>query len=532
MPDAAPAPLSPSSSPATRSGARLVVPVGAAVLALCWLLPVTVSWRTAPDLGHAWAVPLLMAYLWWERWGERPPLAVRNRLPLACWLLMLGLAIIDLPLRLLLTPYPLWPMLLLGHALVFAGIALLAAWLLAGRPGVGWIGGPLILLVSTLPVPSYLENAVIVPLREIFARLAAEISNLLGQPALAFGTSVHLGNGWVGIDEACGGIRSLQACVMIGLFFGEWYRFRFTRRVALLFAAVAAALLGNFARVLFLSLRASAGARAVESAHDLAGWLAMGASLLLTGWLACRWAGYRFPEWGRGGRIATSGASRKFPAAALWLAGIAGCFALNDAGTRLWFAHGREIRHATIPQWTAALPEHHWSFQPSPLSQPAREMLRPDFFVAGSWRTDADTTVSAYYVQWTHGQVARSVPFLHNPTICLPYAGCELVSTLRPLEVSWAGGTLPFFAYKFRQMGREILVAFTIWDPARGRLLQKPSPFQSWTDWWNAQWTEVREARQNQPGQLLTVSLPWSEDSPHRAQLLLQKIIRPAPESL
>ena len=36
------------------------------------------------------------------------------------------------------------------------------------------------------------------------------------------GTSVRLGNGWVGVDDACGGIRSLQACVMIGLFFGEW----------------------------------------------------------------------------------------------------------------------------------------------------------------------------------------------------------------------------------------------------------------------------------------------------------------------
>ncbi|HVU22869.1 MAG TPA: exosortase/archaeosortase family protein [Opitutus sp.] len=516
---------------------QFLLAASGAVLAGCWLAPVTVGWRTAPDLGHAWAVPLLMAYLWWERWSERPPVIPNRRLNVAWWLLLAALAAVDLPLRLLLAPFPLWPMPLLCHTALFAGIAILGGWLFAGRPGVKWISGPLLLLISTLPMPSYLENTIIIPLRQIWASLSAEISNLVGLPALAYGTSVRLGNGWVGIDEACGGIRSLQACVMIALFFGEWYRFSLWRRLVLLVAAIAAALLGNFGRVLFLSLRANAGAHAVESAHDLAGWIAMGASLVLTGWLACRWAGYRWPEsWSRGVATAPqapappSGAGsplRRVGPAAIWLAALALILVGVEGATRAWFAHGRAVRRASVPQWTAALPVKHWSFRSGPLTEPARELLRPDTFLAGSWRTDSNLAVSGYYIEWKRGQVARSIPFLHNPTVCLPLAGCELESSLAPIDVSWSGGSIPFFAYKFHRMGEEILVAFTIWDPSRGRLLEKPDSYRSWAEWWSAQWAEVREARRDQPGQLLAVTLPWTENAPDMMRLVLMQLIEP-----
>ena len=496
----------------------------ALALAAAWVLPVRVAWQNSPDLGHAWAVPLLMAYLWWERWAERPALRAPVGWPAGAWWVLAGLLVaIEFPLRLFLTPFPLWPVVLALYTALFLAVALLGAWRLAGAAGVRWLAGPLILVLSVLPVPSLLENGLIVPLRTVWAALAAEISNLLGYPALAYGTSVRLGSGWVGIDDACGGIRSLQACVMIALFFGEWYRFRWTRRLALVGVGVGAALLGNFGRVLFLSLRALGGAGAVESAHDVAGWIAMAASLVLTGWLACWWGGYKFPAQVRAARPA--GAAARSPAA-LWLAALALAFAAGDLGTRLWFARGEHLRRASIPQWTAAFPTRHWSYRPGPpLNEAARDLLRPDYFVAATWRADAETAVSAYYVEWRRGQVARSVPFLHNPTVCLPIAGCELSATLAPIPVPWAHGTIPFHAYRFRRAGEEILVAFTIWDPARGRPLNQPGELTSWSEWYRMQWAEVREARQNQPAQMLTISIPWNERAPAALAAILQATI-------
>lgn len=515
---------------------RALLSGAVAILAAAWVLPVSGAWKYSPDLGHAWAVPLLMAYLWWERWAERPMLTAATggkRFGKGWWWLAGALVLAEVPLRLLLTPFPLWPMLLAGYTAIFAGIALLGAWGLAGCAGVRWVRGPLLLLVSVLPVPSMVENAVILPLRTVWASLAAEISNLCGLPALAYGTSVRLGSGWVGIDEACGGIRSLQACVMIALFFGEWYRFRWGRRLALIGVGVAAALLGNFGRVLYLSLRAGAGIRAVESAHDLAGWLAMAASLALTGWLACRWGGYKLPE-PRSPAAAAPAASAVpgMSPAIVWLTTLALLFLASDVGTRLWFAHGEEVRRTSITQWSAALPSHHWSFHPAPpLTEDAQAMLRPDIYVAGNWRSTGDLPVSAYYIEWRRGQVARSVPFLHNPTVCLPLAGCELVGALDPISVQWSGGTLPFHAYKFRRAGEEILVAFTIWDPSRGQPLRQPEALHSWRDWWDGQWREVREARQNQPAQLFTIAVPWSVHAAETARQLLEEMVIPAPKT-
>ena len=36
------------------------------------LVPLSAAWKLSPDAGHGWAVPMLMGYLYWERWSERP----------------------------------------------------------------------------------------------------------------------------------------------------------------------------------------------------------------------------------------------------------------------------------------------------------------------------------------------------------------------------------------------------------------------------------------------------------------------------
>ena len=354
------------------------------------------------------------------------------------------------------------------------------------------------------------------------AAFTAEISNLIGQPAVAVGTTIRLASGWLGIDEACGGIRSLQACFMIGLFFGEWYRFSLGRRVALIGVGVAAALLGSFSRVMFLGLRAGVGIRSMETVHDYAGWIAMVLSLALTSWLACKWAEFRWPEQ----RLVARSSVVLVPAWR-WIAVVVILLAGNEVLTRWWFAHGEKSR-ASIPQWTAKLPESHWSFHRDPLSETARDMLRPDYYFAGHWQAATDKPAAAYYVVWQSGQVARFIPFLHNPTVCLPLSGCELVEKLNPINIHWVGGEIPFFAYKFRRLGDEMIIAFTIWDPERGQMLNRTDTIVSQLQWWRRQWTDVKEARQNQPAQLLTVSLAWEQDARGAMQTLLEKIIVPA----
>jgi hypothetical protein len=100
------------------------------------------------------------------------------------------------------------------------------------------------------------------------------------------------------------------------------------------------------------------------------------------------------------------------------------------------------------------------------------------------------------------------------------------VETLSPIVVPWSGGDIPFRAYRFRRAGQDMLVAFVIWDPVRGKPLTTEQVARSRSEWWALQWREVREARQHQPAQLLAVNLPWVARSRELMESMLAGLLR------
>ncbi|HVW19653.1 MAG TPA: exosortase/archaeosortase family protein [Opitutaceae bacterium] len=493
--------------------------VGFVALGALLLVALANAWQIAPDLGHGWAAPLLIGYLYWERAASRPRFGEGSAVGPRGWIAAAAILACAPVLQLLLEPFPLWPLAVWLYAGLLAGAAVGAAALAAGRRGAVWVAAPLVLLPGALPWPSALNRWIILPLREAMAGLAAEISNLLGHPALAEGTSVRLSGAWVGVDEACGGIRSLQAVVMMALFLGEWLRFSWRRRLALIAAGVAAAVLGNFLRIVFLAERAALGPAAALAAHDAAGWLALAVTLGLTGLVAWRWARRRDPA---GAAPAPAGGARS--AAVLWLAVVAGGLWLEQGAVWWWYARGASAT-AQLPRWTARLPQDAWNFRPQPLAEEAKEMLRPDLYTAASWEGPQNRVYSAYYIEWHEGQVARFVPFLHNPAVCMPMAGCELERPLGDFDVSWAGGSIPFHAYLFRQAGQDLAVAFAVWDTSRNRPLATEGA--GWRSWFGARWTEVAEARRNQPAQMLALAISGAGGQSELAATLRSLIVQP-----
>lgn len=149
-------------SPASNSRAVSVEAAALGLLALLALVPLAEVWRRSPDLRHGWAAALLMAYIWWERGGERP----RTISPASdgsgrWWTAGLGAALVAVTLRFFLTPYPLWPAALWGYVGLLVGIAAAVEWRRAGRDGARWLLAPCILLVGALPWPAMFEQTVI-----------------------------------------------------------------------------------------------------------------------------------------------------------------------------------------------------------------------------------------------------------------------------------------------------------------------------------------------------------------------------------
>ena len=67
------------------------------------------------------------------------------------------------------------------------------------------------------------------------------------------GNTIEISAGVVGIDEACSGIRSFQATLMISLFLGELYRLSPLRRTILCLSGFAMSFLFNLGRTLLLT---------------------------------------------------------------------------------------------------------------------------------------------------------------------------------------------------------------------------------------------------------------------------------------
>ncbi|HEY5910301.1 MAG TPA: exosortase/archaeosortase family protein, partial [Verrucomicrobiae bacterium] len=199
------------------------------------------------------------------------------------------LAAAYLPTRLVEEANPEWRLVSWALALVVVGLT----WLLlartglsSGLPGPGFRAQhakarlqtlafslpPLAFFLVAVPLPTVIEAPLIRGLTAANTAVTVEVVNWLGVAAVQQGNTIQVVTGSVGIDEACSGIRSFQVALMLALFFGEVYRLKPGRRVALCVVGLALSFVFNVARTTLLTcVAASQGVGAVASWHDPAG---------------------------------------------------------------------------------------------------------------------------------------------------------------------------------------------------------------------------------------------------------------------
>ncbi len=145
----------------------------------------------------------------------------------------------------------------------------------------GWMGGPgvrkaltfpVMFFLSSMPWPYRWESQITISLMTVVSDLTAELLRAGGVAAVAQGTVISLQTGPVGVSEACSGVKSLQASLMIGLAVGELFLLPTIRRIGLVAAALALAMLTNLVRTLILCLTVdSLGVEGFHRYHDLVG---------------------------------------------------------------------------------------------------------------------------------------------------------------------------------------------------------------------------------------------------------------------
>jgi len=246
----------------------------AAAFGLLWLEIVgrlRFEWSVNPQYGYGWTVPFLAAYIFWRRWQSAPS-AARPGTTLLPALAIFAAAIFFIPVRLIQEANPDWRILSWSMALAALATSFSGVYLAGGLRWLRHFAFPLLFFLVAVPWPTQFEQAVIQGLMRAVALINVEVLNAIGISAVQMGNVIELKTGLVGIDDACTGVRSLQATFMVSLFLGEFYEFSTLRRVILVITGACLAFLCNLVRTfLLVYVGAERGLGAIKSWHDPAG---------------------------------------------------------------------------------------------------------------------------------------------------------------------------------------------------------------------------------------------------------------------
>jgi exosortase/archaeosortase family protein len=339
----------------------------------------------------------------------------------------------------------------------------------------------------------------------------------------------------VGIDDACSGIRSFQATLMISLFLGELYRLTVLRRTALCLAGFVLSFIFNVGRTGLLTwVAARDGVDAIARWHDPAG------IAILVGCFTGLWA---VGVWLKRGPAevgcATPCAPSVFPSpprpissfilppthrrtdapthrlTPLSLA-LGAWFLLVEGGTEAWFRSHETGQQQTI-QWSGRPPPANPTVRQLPVAEATRDALR--YTKGGKWAwSDADETLwQMIYLYWSPGSLWVKSVTSHSPHGCLSAVGWKLTADRGIREIETGQLKLGFRAYTFEANGDTVQVFFCLWED--GAKVQ-PMITRRLT-----QWDRLRsalEGRRN-PGMRMLEIAVWGAKDEREAEAMVQR---------
>jgi exosortase/archaeosortase family protein len=371
---------------------------------------------------------------------------------------------------------------------------------------------PICFILVAVPWPTVIEGPLIRALAGANASVTVETLGLFGVPALRHGNIIEVNTGPVGIDEACSGIRSFQAALMIALFLGQLFRLTLSRRVVCVLAGFALSFVFNVGRTVLLTYVASVkGIAAIRTWHDPAG-VAILVGCFLGLWGVAEWlrrgkglqketketketreavpnpqsfgpsslpsvktpvSGFRFPVSALRFQLFRGPSSRAFGLSLLlWVL----CAELAVEGWYRW----HEAKLPPPVTWSVSLPQSAPDFQNLPLADRTRQILRFDDAVNAAWTGAEGSRWQAIFLRWNPGRTAVHLARNHTPEVCLSSAGRKVMSQSEirwfdvPVDSRLESGTkqltnhpalkLPFRVYQVTDPTGPLHVFYCLWD--------------------------------------------------------------------
>jgi exosortase len=344
-------------------------------------------WAVDPQYSFGWFGPLLCLYLFLIQWMTRPP-AASGSSPRAEWVFWIAAAAF-LPTWLIEQPNPDWRLITWLLSLETVILTLCAIYFVGGKSWLKHFAFSICFILTTLPWPGAAEVFMTQSLMQAATWVTVGLLNLVQITAIQHGNVIEIKNGLLGIDEACSGVRSLQATIMVALFLGELYRTTWRRRIFFLISGVLIAFLCNVGRTFFLSwVAARDGIDSVSKWHDPAGFTILGICFFLL-WGLVHFVSGKIP------RLQLSEGSAPGPFPRRLLIGLGLWVLVSVLGVEFWYrAHEKEEKLG----WTLRLPTAKENF--ADLTFPD---LLGDERQGASWTESDGSRWTALFFKWAEG---------------------------------------------------------------------------------------------------------------------------------
>jgi exosortase len=335
-------------------------------------------------------------------------------------------------------------------------LSLCAIYFVGGTPWLRHFGFSICLILTAVPWLTFMEKASVRGLTEASTAITVALLNLFQIPASQHGNVVELTTGLVGIDEACSGIRSLQAAIMISLFLGELYRTSVLKRSVLVLGGAMIAFGCNAVRAASLAtVGAKMGIEAIANWHDPLGYAILAASFLLI-WGVARLISGPLPVPTPVVQSVPNGVRHHL------ILGLGAWILFTVVGTEIWY-RGHETTKTL--HWAVVWPLNKQGFADIPISKAEADLLAFDEGRGAAWVNEDGTRWAAYFFRWAQGPGwSRILARAHRPEECFPGAGYKLCADHGLINVQARGVSIPFHAMDFDDGINKEYVFFCLWE--------------------------------------------------------------------
>lgn len=222
-------------------------------------------WSTREEYSHGFLIPLISAYLIWQRSDVLRQIRFESSWP-ALLVLLAGVFLFFL--GEISTVYT-----IVQYAFLVALYGLV--WALVGTRVFKIIAVPLLLLLFMVPFPSFIYNNLSSKLQLISSEIGVFVIRLFGISVFLEGNVIDLGSYKLQVVEACNGLRYLFPLMTLGFIMAYFYHAELWKRAIVFLSTIPITILMNSFRIGVIGVMVDNWGQGMAEGflHDFEGWV-------------------------------------------------------------------------------------------------------------------------------------------------------------------------------------------------------------------------------------------------------------------